>query len=63
MSDTFSNEANNLFDGLSNILTANLRDLVSNEKTYPSLKMKRDIHNVKKNILFHKDKTYVILSG
>lgn len=63
MSDKFSSEASNLFDGLSNILTANLKDLVCNEKTYPSLKIKRDIHDENKNILFHKDKTYVFLSG
>lgn len=63
MSDTFSNEANNLFDGLSNILTTNYKDLSSEDKPYPLLNIKRDIHDEKKNILFHKDKTYVILSG
>lgn len=63
MTDKYSSAVNNLFSGLSNILTANYKNLNSEEKTYPLLKIKRDIHDEKQNILFQKDKTYVFLSG
>ena len=63
MKDTIGKAADNLFGGLSNILTTNYKDLSSEDKPYPLLNIKRDIHDEKKNILFHKDKTYVILSG